>query len=138
MATAEGVTENTTVVCRECGKLFKADEVVLIGDAPICKECEPAYRDRLGADESSYVSQTEEELLASDYQIDIGDVLSRSMETFQRNMGLMIGATLLLGVMMLGMQMIPWLNMILPLLLSGPLMGGFWLLVCDYLVYFFF
>lgn len=119
-----------TVVCRECGKLFKADEVVKIENSYVCGDCKPDFLQRLR--EGGYSSgqamgdMSEEDVLAGDYDISIGDSLSASWELFQKNMGIMIGASILVYVALAGANMIPYLSLITGMLLSGPLMAGLW------------
>lgn len=118
---------NSTVVCRECGKLFKSDEVVAIDNAVVCRECEPGFRERSGANaDGAPADLSEDDLLNGDYEVDISRSLNESWNLFQQNMGIMIGATVLVYLAMFAINMIPYLNMIIAPLLAGPLMGGLW------------
>jgi hypothetical protein len=69
---------------------------------------------------------SEQELLARDYEVNVGDALSRSWELFQANMGVMLGATALVYLVVLAINVIPYLSLILSLVFTGPLMGGLW------------
>jgi uncharacterized membrane protein len=69
---------------------------------------------------------TEAELLARDYEVNVGDCLNRSWALFQANMGVMLGATALVYLVVLAINVIPYLSLILSLVLTGPLMGGLW------------
>ncbi len=120
-------TSNNTVVCRECGKLFKADEVVMVNDAPVCHECAPAFQERSGTGNGQPTADlTEEELIHTDYEVDISESLSASWNLFQRTMGIVIGATVLVYIALFAVNLIPYLSIIIAPLLSGPLMGGLW------------
>ena len=118
------------VVCRECGKLFPPEEVLKFGDAIVCGECKPVYLQRMreGAGWSGAgATLSEDELLQRDYDVDIGESISQSWEAFKRNAGLVIGASVVAYLVLIACNVIPILSMILPLIISGPLLGGLWL-----------
>ena len=69
---------------------------------------------------------TQEELLATDYEMNISEALNASWDVFQRNVGIVLGASILVFVAMIAANSIPYLSMITGLLLTGPLWGGLW------------
>jgi hypothetical protein len=119
------------VVCSQCGKPFPAEEVMRYGDSWVCGNCKPLVLQRLreGGPGLSSVAGTvsREELLARDYSVDAGDYLGRSWELFKANTGLMIGATVLVYLVLIAVNVIPYLGAILSLVFTGPVMAGLWL-----------
>jgi len=120
------------VVCSECGRVFPASEVIRYGDRWVCASCKPTFLQRLreGAalgPAGARLMVSEADLLARDYEVDIGDCLTRAWELFKPNAGILIGASLLVWLAFLAANGIPYLSAILALLLNGPLMGGLWL-----------
>ena len=125
-APAEGV------VCSECGRAFSPNDVIRYGDKWICAACKPTFFQRLreGAALPSTGAgplATEADLLARDYEVDIGGYLARAWEVFKANAGIMIGATALVYLAILAANIVPYLNWLLGILFNGPLMGGLWL-----------
>ena len=142
-APAEGV------ICSECGRAFSPNDVIRYNDKWICAACKPTFFQRLreGAvlpSAGASPAATEADLLARDYEVDIGGCLSQAWELFKANAGELIGATVLVGLMVLGVGMalsmtssllgvaigVPYLNLLsgLPaLLIVAPLMAGLWL-----------
>lgn len=118
-------TSEGTVVCGECGKLFKSNEVCKTDAGYVCGDCEPEFTQRQ-SEAGGGGDLNEEELLNTDYEVDISDRLGASWNTFQKNMGIMIGATVLVYICIMAANMIPYLSMILGMVLSGPLMAGLW------------
>ncbi len=138
MASGSGATTGATaagsVVCRECGKIYPPEEVVKFGDAFVCGACKPTYVQRMregvsGGGAAGTVSETE--LLARDYDVDIGEAISHSWEAFKRNAGLLIGASVVAYLVLIACNIIPIVSLILPWLLTGPLMGGLWQLYIN-------
>ncbi len=120
-----------TVTCSECGRQFPPSEVIRYGDKWVCASCKPIFfqRVREGAAlgmAGGAASATEADLLARDYDVDIGDYLSRAWELFKANAGILIGATVLVYMAMMAANMIPYLSVLLAIFLNGPLMGGLW------------
>lgn len=118
------------MVCSECGNSFPAGQVVRYGDRWVCATCKPGFLQRLregapGGGARGAVSQ--EELLARDYEVDLGGCLGRSWEVFKSSAGVCIGATALVYAVLFGVGFIPYLGLVLPLFLTGPLFGGLWL-----------
>ena len=119
------------VVCSECGRSFPPSEVIKYADKYVCGNCKPLFFQRLregggaGAPGTTGMA-TEADLLARDYEVDIGGCLSRAWELFKANAGIMIGATVLVYLVLMAANGIPYLNTVLGLLLNGPLIGGLW------------
>ncbi|HTL56136.1 MAG TPA: GYF domain-containing protein [Candidatus Limnocylindrales bacterium] len=119
------------LICCECGRAFAVSDVIRYNDKWICAACKPIFFQRLreGAAVGSGVAGapvTEADLLARDYEVDIGSCLSRGWEVFKSNAGLIIGATVLVYLAIFAVNAVPYLSIILALFLNGPLMGGLW------------
>ena len=116
------------MVCSQCGKSFAPEEVFRYGDAWVCAECKPQVLQRLREGGPGLAaapgSLSTEELLARDYEVDIGGCLNRSWEMFKNNAGVILGATVLVYLVIFAINVIPYLSIILSLVLTGPLMGG--------------
>lgn len=130
-AGAVGGTAAGGLVCSQCGRTFREDEVVRVSDRWVCAECKPVFLQRvregaaLGPGITGQVSA--EQVLARDYDVDLGGYLSGAWAIFSANAGLMIGATVLVYLVLMGAGMVPYLRILLSPLLTGPLMGGLWL-----------
>jgi hypothetical protein len=130
-ASPSAATPPVGVICSECGRAFSTDEVIRYGDRYICAACKPVFFQRLqeGAALAGTAipgTATEADLLARDYEVDIGSSFSRGFEVFKANMGIMIGASILVYLAMMATNWVPYLGIILALILTGPLMGGLW------------
>jgi hypothetical protein len=68
------------------------------------------------------------EVLARDYQIDIGSCISRGWELVKKNFGLTVGATFLVMLCVQIGGFIPILGVFIALVLQGPLTGGLYVL----------
>lgn len=124
------------VPCAECGKTFPPSEVIRIADRNVCATCKPILIQRLseGAAPAAIpgVWISEEQLLQREYRVEIGTALERAWNLFSKNAGLMIGATLLAGVIggacwgvsTVVSMFIPMGNLLLQPLYAGPLGGG--------------
>lgn len=88
-------------------------------EPPAAPTGEPAGGEARGA-------ASQPELLARDYEVDIGGGLGQSWEMFKASAGVCIGATALVYAVLFGIGFIPYLGMVLPLFLTGPLFGGLW------------
>jgi hypothetical protein len=74
------------------------------------------------------VGVTAEQVLARDFDVDIGDCLTRSWELYKNNFGITLGATALVMGALVACSMLPFgSGMIAQLILQGPLMGGLYL-----------
>jgi GYF domain 2/Membrane domain of glycerophosphoryl diester phosphodiesterase len=119
--------------CAECGNLFPVDDMIRHGDAYICANCKPVFMQKLSEGltgigrSSGSRGATIQELLARDYEHDLGGYFSRGWETFKNSAGIMIGATILVYLVLLAINLVPYLNSILSIVLTGPLLGGLWL-----------
>ncbi len=130
------------VQCGECGGYFTRDNVIQYGAVSVCAACKPIFLQRLreGAAPSSTFTGavSEDQLLAREYRIEIGDCLSRAWKLFSENAGIVIGVSLLVGVIYFGAAMaagligklIPLFDQIVLLIIAGPIAGGyFWFLL---------
>lgn len=118
------------VLCSVCGKTFPPSEVIRYEDKSICAACKPGFFQRLreGAPLATAApgAASEADLLARDYDVDIGACFSRGWEVFKANAGLMIGASVLVYLALIVINAIPYLNLVLAIIFTGPLMGGLW------------
>jgi hypothetical protein len=124
------------VLCAECGRTFSPSEVIRIADRNVCATCKPILVQRLseGAAPAAVpgVWISEEQLLQRDYRVEIGTALERAWNLFSKNAGLMIGGTLLAGLIGAACwgvstavsMFIPMANVLLQPLYAGPLGGG--------------
>jgi hypothetical protein len=123
------------LICSECGRAFSPADVIRYNDKWVCASCKPVFFQRLregatagGGAPGALVSEAE--LLVRDYEVDIGSSLQRGWETFKANAGLMIGATVLVYLAIMGVSLvsnlIPVAGFIVSLFVNGPLMGGLW------------
>lgn len=123
---------NGGIICAQCGKAFAPDDVIRLGEAWVCAECKPVFIQRLreGAEVTPQRSGmvSEAELLARDYDIRIDSYFQRAWHLFKVSPGALIGASLLVYLPLLVINFIPYLSMVLALVLTGPLVGGLWLL----------
>jgi hypothetical protein len=84
----------------------------------------------LGAATEGYQEPFNPDAIADrDYQLDIGSCLSRGWALVKSNLGLMVGATVLVMLISNGCSLIPILGMVLGLVINGPLYGGLYWLV---------
>ena len=67
------------------------------------------------------------QILAADYQIDIGQLLKHSWELLQAHFWPMIGVTLLIWLLIGVCGAVPRIGSLLNLVVAGPLMGGLWI-----------
>ncbi len=133
------------VACSECGRIFPSNEVIRYEDKFICAGCKPIFFQRL-SEGATFVpsgqsaTATEADLLARDYEVDIGGALSRSWEVFKSNAGGLIGVLIVVYAVIFGVAMvayaavaitgIPFVNFLLnfvTVLINAPLLAGLWL-----------
>lgn len=119
-------------VCTVCKGQFSLNEMVRFGDKLVCASCKPTYMQMLSmgiSDRGSYGDGTlsPEELAAREYTVDIGGCLTAGWEMFKANMGIVIGASILVYLSMGIANAIPFLGYISALVLTGPFMGGLWI-----------
>ena len=127
---APGASSNDAV-CVECGGIFDKNEMIAHAGAYVCARCKPVFMQKLseGGGASLYRpagSLTAEELATRDYAVDLGDYLSRAWTLFKANAGGMIAASVLVYLAIIAINIIPYLNFLLGLFLTGPLIGGLW------------
>ena len=127
------------VLCAECGKSFPPDEVIRLADRNVCAACKPILVQRLseGAAPASVAGIwiNEDQLLAREYRVEIGACLERGWNLFKNNVGSVIGATLLAGLVFFAgyavtagaavvLPAMNFLNVLIQPLYVGPLTGG--------------
>ena len=69
-------------------------------------------------------SVSEEELLATDYPVDLVEPFRRGWQTFTRNPGILLGTGALVWLLMMAGSSIPILGALIQIALYGPLLGG--------------
>jgi uncharacterized membrane protein len=69
-------------------------------------------------------SVSEEELLATDYPVDLVEPFRRGWQTFTRNPGILLGTGALVWLLMMAGSSIPILGALVQIALYGPLLGG--------------
>jgi hypothetical protein len=117
-------------VCSVCGRTFPQAEVIGYQDKWICGTCKPVFFQRLREGAPLITGTggaTEADLLVRDYHVDVGGCLSQAWELFKANAGIMMGATALVGLVLIAANIIPYLSIILSLIFTGPIVGGLWL-----------
>lgn len=125
-------------ICVECGKMFPREEMIHYGDKWVCASCKPVFMQKV-AEGVTHLARgqgriTEADLIARDYDVDIGGAVSKGWETFKANAGLMIAGAVVVYVIIYGVGMVfnlarlPYLNYIAGIFLTGPLTAGLWLL----------
>ncbi|HEV2392982.1 MAG TPA: GYF domain-containing protein [Verrucomicrobiae bacterium] len=121
------------VLCSQCGRSFALNEVIRYADKFVCAECKPLFFQRVR--EGAVLgpgglngTATDADVLGRDYEVDIGGSLSRAWEVFKANAGILIGGSVLVYMALFAINIVPYLNVPLALVFSGPLMGGLWLL----------
>ncbi len=116
------------VRCAECGGDFATEETLRYGERHVCATCKPRFLQRL-SEGAALLRQagrpvSPEQVLARDYQVDIGSCASRAHTLITSNYGLLLAAAVVVGLILAAAGMIPLLNLIVPLFLTGPLVGG--------------
>jgi DNA-directed RNA polymerase subunit RPC12/RpoP len=134
VAAGAAATEPTReAVCVECGRIFNMNDMIRHGQGYVCANCKPVFLQKIseGLSGTGRMSgggtATIEELLARDYEHDLGGYLSQGWETFKNSPGIIIGASVLVYGCLLAINLVPYLSSILSIVLTGPLMGGLWL-----------
>ncbi len=68
-----------------------------------------------------------QEVLSRDYQIEIGDCISRAWDLVMNNFWFLVGASFVAGLIAAG-GFIPYLGILVGLIVGGPMMGGLYAL----------
>jgi len=131
-------------VCAECGQIFPKQDMITHGQAFVCAACKPTFVQKLAEgvairpSSGGFAYVTEEQLLARDYQVDIGGCFTRAWEVFKTNAGMAIAVVLVAGAILffgglvsnLIAVAVPLGNVIVPLLYTAPLLGGlYWFFI---------
>jgi hypothetical protein len=129
------------LICCECGRAFGPDEVIRHGEKWVCAACKPIFLQRLRegvalAGAAPRGAATEADLLARDYEVDVGGCLAQGWELFKTNAGIMIGASVLgygsifaasiVTTLVLTALHVQFLNFVV-ILFSAPMMAGLWM-----------
>jgi hypothetical protein len=116
------------MVCVECGRTVSAEEAIRIADSWVCAACKPVFLQRLseGAALPGLGFCTEEQLLQRDYDSPVGSCIGRGWRTYLSYFGPLLGTTLLVGLAIMAVNMVPYLGFILGYVFNGPLTGGLW------------
>ena len=124
-------TPPVSILCCVCGNQFAADQVIRHNNQFVCAACKPIFFQRLS--EGLAISQptptmraSEAELLARDYNVDVSRSLSKAWDIFKKRAGTIIAASVLVYLVLLAINIIPYLSLILSVILGGPVMGGLW------------
>lgn len=117
-----------TARCAECGREFPREEMVAFQNRHVCAACKPVFFQRVREGAPLHRTATGmaslEAVAERDYDLNLGDCIGRSWEKVKTQLGLVIGATIMVyGALMLA-SLIPYLGNILQLLLTGPITGG--------------
>jgi len=84
------------------------------------------HRCRVHAEPRARGARRPAELLTRDYPVDLGAYFGRAWDLFRSNAGILMGASVLVYLVLMGLNLIPYLSIILSLMLTGPLFGGLW------------
>ena len=121
--------EASGMVCAECGKSFPADEVLRLSGRWVCAACKPVFLQRLsegslagGATATGMVSESQ--VRERDYEHDIGSYFSQAWALFKSDAGGLIAATVVVGLCLAVVNVIPYLSVVTGLVFTGPLLGG--------------
>jgi len=123
-------------VCSSCGQWHSQEEMIQYEGKWVCATCKPLFVQRLkeGAPLVAAAGPTvaETTLLQREFHIDIGQCLTRAWKLFSSHPGLIIGATLLAGLIFVGLGVIsgvigiviPFGGQVIMMICAGPLLGG--------------
>ena len=125
------------VQCAECRAFFAKEDTIQYGTAFVCATCKPIFVQRLreGAPVATAggAAISEEQLLDGEYRVELGDCLERAWKIFTANSGLIVGTTLLVGLVAIvcwgitiaASLLIPVAGQLVSIFFTGPLMGGY-------------
>jgi hypothetical protein len=120
------------VHCASCGGEFAIADTLLVGERRLCAACRPILSE--SASPPSFpppqMSQwaSYEAVLARDYQVNIGSCFDRAHQLVKADFGLLLGALVLAWLIIFAGGMVPCLGMLAAFFLTGPLMGGVFLI----------
>ncbi len=131
---------DTDALCVECRNIFPRENMIHYGNSWVCAGCKPIFMQKVAEGVANLGSSmpgiaTEADLLARDYDVDIGGAISKGWETFKINAGILIGTALIayviifVGAMIgnLANMVIPLVGLVINVLISAPLRAGLWL-----------
>ena len=116
-------------MCVECGQYFNTDEMIRHGAAFVCSCCKPIFLQKVreGAQTGGsrgFAGVTEAQVRERDYNHDVGEYLKQSWQLFKSDPGLIIGASVLVGLCWCVANFLPYLGTVTGIIFSGPLLGG--------------
>jgi hypothetical protein len=135
-AATETAVPPAGAACSGCGQWRAQDEMIQYEGQWVCATCKPLFVQRLkeGAPLLAAAGPvvTEAHVLQREFRIEIGDCLTRAWKMFSAQPGLVIGATMLSGLVFFGLWIvstligfvIPFGGQIIMMICSGPLIGG--------------
>jgi hypothetical protein len=131
--TAAAPASANEAVCTECGRIFPMENMIRHGGSHVCAGCKPVFMQKLaeGASVGSGSATgmlSENDLLARDYEVDIGGCISNSWDLFKANAGIMIGGICIVYGILMVINLIPYVSLLSTVFLAGPLTAGLWLL----------
>ncbi|MBG85303.1 MAG: hypothetical protein CMO80_00170 [Verrucomicrobiales bacterium] len=119
------------ITCVECNNRFSFDEVIRLGDRYVCAECKPFAVQKMqeGVSFTSKSGMTIDQMLDSDYDNGVMSCIRGGGAVFRAHFFPIIGVSIVVFLVMGAMQVVPFLGALLSLVLSGPIIGGYWLYV---------
>jgi hypothetical protein len=127
-----GAAPSGGLICAECGKAFQPDEVVRVHDRWVCAACKPIFLQRVREGSMAGARPTvgmvsEAQVRERDYEHDIGDYFNQSLTLLKSDPGMMLAATVVVGLCIMVAAFIPYLSYITSIVFMGPLLGGLYL-----------
>jgi hypothetical protein len=115
--------------------VFGNSDMISYGAAKVCADCKPVFLQKLSEGVPMSYARGKRpmpvntdalisEVLARGYEVNIGSCISRGWRLVKGNLGLTVGATLLVMLCNQASGFIPFLGIILSILVQGPLLGG--------------
>ena len=118
------------IVCAECQRGFRFEEVIRVGERYACRDCQPALLTRLKSELSSTGHiQTPAELELLDYQSSVLSCIGRGLSTLAQQCISIYAITFVFMAIFFGLSIFsinPIIDMLVAAVLGGPLVGGYW------------
>lgn len=127
--------EEDSAACTECGRVFSKQDMIQYGTVHVCAACKPIFLQKLSEGVSVTTRRGRRtlpvnaddlirEITTRGYEVNIGNCISRGWGVVKANLGIAIGATLLVMLCNQAAGFIPFVGFIASLILQGPLLGG--------------
>lgn len=128
--------ETAEAVCAECQNIFRKEDMIRHKDVYVCANCKPVFMQKLGEgvalSGSGSNRLTEQQILEREYVIDIGEAIARGWDIFKNNVGTIIAAQIVLGmvfficwaVSVVVSLVVPLANTFISVLYTAPLTAG--------------